>query len=219
LQFPEMAADQLEEGMKKWGLVGAAIGGSVEGEELGAARFDPFWAKAEQLGAMIFCHPQAAPGRPSARLQGNGMLTNVIGNPLETTIALSHLIFEGTFDRFPNLRFCGAHAGGYLPSYAGRMDRGCLVFPEQCTPGLPKKHPSEYLKQVYVDSMVFTSEGLRHLVAEVGIGHVMLGTDYPFPWTNTSVEHVLGTPGLSDQDRIAILGGNACKLLNIPTAI
>jgi aminocarboxymuconate-semialdehyde decarboxylase len=216
LQHPDLAAQQLEDARTKYNMRGAAIGGSVEGEELSAPRFDPFWAKAEALGMLIFIHPQNAPGRPTSRLQGNGLLTNVIGNPLETTIALSHLIFEGTLDRFPGLKICAAHGGGYLPSYSARSDHGCLAFPDQCRGRTLKKRPSEYLRQIYVDSLVFTSEGLRHLVAECGAGQVMMGTDYPYPWTSTAVDHVLGTPGLSDTDREGILGGTARKLLGIP---
>ena len=102
LQFPDLAAQQLEEGVKKLGLRGAAIGGSVAGAELADAKFHPFWAKAEELGAVVFIHPQATGSAAlNNRLRGNGLLGNVIGNPLETTIALSHLIFEGTLDRFP----------------------------------------------------------------------------------------------------------------------
>ena len=103
LQHPDLAAEQLEEGVKKYGLRGAAIGGSVNGEEISDPRFHPFWAKAEQLGVLVFIHPQGggAPTDLAKRLKGNGYLDNVIGNPLETTIALSHLIFEGTLDRFP----------------------------------------------------------------------------------------------------------------------
>ena len=141
------------------------------------------------------------------------MLDNVIGNPLETTIALSHLIFEGTLDRFPRLTILAAHGGGYLPSYAARSDHGCLTFPSRCTP-IAKK-PTEYLKQLYFDSLVFTPEALRHLVAETGVSQVVLGTDYPYPWTRTAVDHVLSTPELSDEDRIAILGGTAARLLGI----
>ena len=214
LQHPDLAAQQLEDA-RTLGMRGAAIGASVEGEELSSSRFDPFWAKAEALGTLIFIHPQSAPGGLSARLQGNGMLGNVIGNPLETTIALSHLIFEGTLDRFPGLRICAAHGGGYLPSYVARSDHGCLTFPEQCKGKTLKNRPSEYLKQLYFDSLVFTPEALRHLVAECGAGQIMVGTDYPYPWTSTAVDHVLGTPGLSDADRIAILGGTASTLLGI----
>jgi aminocarboxymuconate-semialdehyde decarboxylase len=214
LQHSELAAEQLEEGVKKLGLRGASLGGSVNGEELASPRFDPFWAKAEALGKPVFIHPQGVPGL-RARLSGNGVLGNVIGNPLDTTIALSHLIFDGTLDRFPNLKICAAHGGGYLPSYADRSDHGCLTFPEQCNKTLKKK-PTEYLKQLYFDSLVFSGEALRHLVAQCGVSQIVLGTDFPYPWTSTAVDHVLGTPGLSDADRRAILGGNAARLLGIP---
>jgi predicted TIM-barrel fold metal-dependent hydrolase len=215
LQHPDLAADQLEQGMKKLGLRGAAIGGNVNGEEISAPRFNPFWAKAEELGAVIFIHPQGLPvPELQKRLQGNGFLSNVIGNPLETTIALSHLIFDGTLDRFPNLKICGAHGGGYMPSYADRSDHGCLAFPANCKATLKKK-PTEYLRQLYFDSLVFSPEALRHLVAECGAGQIMIGTDYPYPWTTTAVDHVLATQGLSDADQRAILGDTASRLLRI----
>ena len=216
LQHPDLAADQLEDGVKKYGLRGAGIGGSVNGEELADPKFHPFWAKAEQLGVLVFIHPQAtgvAAELPS-RLKGNGGLENVIGNPLETTIALSHLIFEGTLDRFPGLKICAAHGGCYLPSYAARSDAGRVTFPERCSKPLKKK-PTEYLRQLYFDSLVFTPEALRHLVAETGSSQIVMGTDYPFPWTKTSVDHILGTPGLSDAERVAMLGGTAATLLGI----
>ncbi|HSF05698.1 MAG TPA: amidohydrolase family protein [Methylomirabilota bacterium] len=216
LQHPELAAEQLETGIRRYGLRGAAVGGSVNGDELADPKFHPFWAKAEQLGALVFIHPQesGAPTELASRLKGNGGLGNVIGNPLETTIALSHLIFEGTLDRFPGLKICAAHGGGYLPSYAARSDAGCVTFPERCTRALKKK-PTEYLRQLYFDSLVFTPEALRHLVAETGAGQIVMGTDYPFPWTKTSVDHILGTPGLSDAERVAMLGGTAATLLGI----
>jgi aminocarboxymuconate-semialdehyde decarboxylase len=221
LQHPDLAARQLEDAMKKYAMRGAAIGCSVEGAELSDPKFDPFWAKAQELGALLFMHPQNSAGGTgiNARVRGQGVLGNVIGNPLETTIALSHLIFEGTLDKFPNLKLCGAHGGGYLPSYADRSDHGCLVFPDQCKGMTLKKHPTEYLKQLYADSLVFTPEGLRHLVAEMGVGQIMIGTDYPFPWVDAPVDHVLKTPGLSDADKIAIVGGTACKLLGISPTV
>jgi len=216
LQHPELAAEQLEEGVKKYGLRGAGIGGNVAGDEISDPKFNPFWAKAEQLGVVVFIHPQGdgAPAQLQQRFKGNGYLGNVIGNPLETTIALSHLIFEGTLDQFPGLKICAAHGGGYLPSYAARSDAICVTFPDRCTKPLRKK-PTEYLRQLYFDSLVFTPEALRHLVAETGSGQIVMGTDYPFPWTRTSVDHILGTPGLSDDERIAMLGGTAAKLLGI----
>jgi aminocarboxymuconate-semialdehyde decarboxylase len=212
LQFPELAAEQLEEGIKKYKLRGAAIGGHVNNDELSNPKFDPFWKKAEELGCLVFMHPQGIP-EIDKRVAGKGGLNNVIGNPLETTIFLSHLIFEGTLDRFPGLKICAAHGGGYLPSYAARSDYGCNRFPETCNQ--TKKRPSEYMRQLYFDSMVFTPEGLRHLVAESGVSQIMIGTDYPFPWSTTTVDHVLNTPGLSDADKRAILGENAARLLKI----
>jgi predicted TIM-barrel fold metal-dependent hydrolase len=216
LQFPELAAKQMEEGIKRWGLRGAAIGGSVPGEELSSSKFDPFWAKAEEMQALIFMHPQNSAMGTGIwnRVQGNGVLGNVIGNPLETTIFLSHMIMEGTLDRFPNLKICAAHGGGYLPSYADRLDHGCVTFPDQCNKKLKKK-PTEYLRDIYVDSLVFSPEALRHLVSVVGADHIGLGTDYPYPWTSTPVDHVMTTAGLSDGDRAAVLGGTMSKLLRI----
>jgi aminocarboxymuconate-semialdehyde decarboxylase len=149
LQFPDLAAQQLEHGMKTLGLRGVAVGGSVAGKELADPSFHPFWAKAEALGAVVFIHPQpAATPDLGNRLRGNGLLTNVIGNPLETTIALSHLIFEGTLDQFPGLKICAAHGGGYLPSYMNRSDHGCVTFPAQCKAGVPKEHPTTYVKRM-----------------------------------------------------------------------
>ena len=217
LQFPELAAQQLEKAMKTWGFRGAGIAGGVPGEEISSPKFDPFWAKAEELQALVFMHPadSAIVTGVNSRVQGSGVLTNVIGNPLETTIFLSHMIFDGTLDRFPNLKLMAAHGGGFLPSYADRSDHGCLVFPKQCNVKL-QKHPTEYLKQIYVDTIVFTSEALRHLIAVVGVDRIGIGTDYPYPWETNPVDHVLHTPGLSDADRTAILGGTMCKLLKIP---
>src|SRR4029077_14932121 len=148
----------------------------VAGKELGDPAFDPFWAKAEALGAVVFIHPQASGTQEfTNRLKGNGMLGNVIGNPLETTIALSHLIFDGTLDRFPGLKICAAHGGGYLPSYSARSDHGCSTSPPDCTSTALKKHPSEYLRQLYFDSLVFTPEALRHLIAQCGASQIVIG--------------------------------------------
>jgi aminocarboxymuconate-semialdehyde decarboxylase len=215
LQHPDLAAEQLDEAIKRLGLRGVAIGGSVEGEELASRKFDPFWAKAEELGILIFVHPQPAPGTTqNPRLQGKGGLGNTIGNPLETTVFFSHLIFEGTLDRFPGLRICGAHGGGYLPSYSGRSDALCGRGSGADCKAL-KKRPSEYFKkELFVDTMVFHEEGLRHLVAEVGINQIMYGTDYPFDWP-VGVDFVLKSPFLNNADRIAILGGNASRMLRI----
>ena len=215
LQFPELAIQQLEHAVKKLGLRGAAVGASCAGEEFSDPKFHPFWAKCEELGILVFIHPQSTP-ELAKRFKGNGWLSNTIGNPLDTTICLSHLIFEGTLDRFPGLKFCAAHGGGFLPSYAPRSDHVCRVAPEECNPAIKlKKKPTEYLRDLYFDTLVFTPEALRHLVAECGASQLVIGTDHPIPWHLHAVDHVLNTPDLSDEDRIAILGGTAARLLKI----
>jgi aminocarboxymuconate-semialdehyde decarboxylase len=214
LQHPDLAAQQLEDGVKRLGLRGVSIGGHVEGEDVTLPKYDPFWAKASELGALVFMHPNNAQNlvKPGV-LGGRGELSNIIGNPLETTYFLSRLIFEGTLDRFPGLRVCGAHAGGYLPSYLGRTDVACDVRPgAKCA---NKRKPREYFKrELLVDTMVFSDEGLRHLVAEVGAGQIVYGTDVPFNWPVT-VDLVLNATWLSDADKAAILGGNLTRLLRI----
>ena len=216
LQFPDLAVEQLDHAVRKLGLKGAQIGSNVAGEEFSDPKFHSVWAKAEELGAVLFIHPQTQP-ELATRYKGNGWLSNVIGNPLDTTIALEHLIFEGTLDRFPGLKVLAAHGGGYFASYAARSDHGCLVAPPGgCNPAIPlQKKPTEYLRQLYFDALVFTPEALRHLVAEAGASQVMLGTDHPFVWEQHPVDHVFATTTLSDDEKIAILGGNAAKLLGI----
>ena len=133
LQDPQLAAQELETAVKKQGLRGAAIGDRVAGAEFADPKFDPVWAKAEELGAVLFIHPEGIP-ELAGRLKGNGWLGNTVGNPLGTTIALQHLIFQGTLDKFPGLKVIGAHGGGYLPSYAPRDDHACFVSPPGCDP-------------------------------------------------------------------------------------
>jgi len=217
LQFPDLAVQQLEHGVKKLGLRGAAVGGSVAGAEFADPKFHPFWAKAEELGVLIFIHPQSTPELAN-RFKGNGWLANTIGNPLDTTIALSHLIFEGTLDKFPGLKICSAHGGGFLPSYAPRSDNSLRVAPDMDTGVKLKKKPTEYLRDMYYDTLVFTPEMLRHLAAEVGYDRLVIGTDHPIPWFSWSVDHILDTPGFSDEQRRAMLGETAGKLLGIDPA-
>jgi predicted TIM-barrel fold metal-dependent hydrolase len=215
LQAPDLAVAELETAVKKQGLRGAAIGDKVGGMELSDPKLDPVWAKAEELGAALFIHPSPIP-ELGKRLAGNGWLSNAIGNPLGTTIALSHLIFEGTLDRFPGLKIIAAHGGGYLASYADRSDNSCTVAPAFCNPKIElKKKPTEYLRQLYFDSIVFTPEAMRHLIAQVGVGQIVMGSDYPYRWEGEPVNRLLAC-GLSDTDVARILGGTAAKLLGIP---
>jgi predicted TIM-barrel fold metal-dependent hydrolase len=217
LQAPDLAVQELETAVRKQGLKGAAIGGTVNGEAFANPKFHAVWAKAEELGVPLFIHPQGVP-ELNKQLAGNGWLGNAIGYPVETTIALSHLIFEGTFDRFPKLKVIAAHGGGFLPSYADRSDHACLVNPKGCNPDIKlKKQPTEYLKQIYFDSLVFTPEAIRHLVAQVGVDQIVLGSDYPFPWQLQPVYHIFNSASLSDDQKADILGRTAARLLNFET--
>jgi aminocarboxymuconate-semialdehyde decarboxylase len=216
LQHPDLAVEQMKHAIAEYDMRGFMITGSVNDEELSDPKFHPFWAAAEELGTVIFIHPRNFPAGQS-RLGGNGGLDNVIGNPLETTVALSHLIFEGTLDKYPGLKICAAHGGGYLASYIGRSDHCVQNWPAVCKP--VDKLPSEYLGQLYFDSLVYSTDNLRHLIATVGADRVVIGTDFPFNMSKReSVDHVLSVSGLSVDEQEAILGGTAARLLGIDMA-
>ena len=221
LQAPDLAVQELETAVKKQGLKGAAIGCLVNGVEFSDPKFHPVWGKAEELGVPLFVHPSVNPQSVpelGKRLSGNGWLGNTIGNPLDTTIALSHLIFEGTLDRFPGLKVIAAHGGGYLASYADRSDHACMVGPKGCNADIKlKKAPTEYLKQIYFDSLVFSPEAIRHLAAQVGAGQIVLGSDYPYPWQLNPVDHIFASTSLDDEQKADILGRTAAKLFNLGT--
>jgi len=214
LQHPDMAAAQLDEAVKKLGLRGVGIAGHAGGEVPSTPKYDPFWNKVQELGVLVFVHPGGADNIiKEGALRGRGDLGNIIGNPLETTFFLSRMILDGALDRFPSVKICGAHAGGYLPSYLGRTDVACDVRENaQCA---NKKHPREYFKQqILVDSMIFSEEGLRHLVAELGANQIVYGTDTPYNWP-AAVDLILHASFLKDAEKEAILGGNLLKLLRI----
>mgnify|MGYP003349948624 CR=1 FL=1 len=204
---------QLDYAINQLGLKGASIGGHVDGARLSDPKFYPFWAKVEQMGLVVFMHPNGAENaiRPGFWDGAKGALGNTIGNPLETTIALSHLIVEGTLDRFSGVRICAAHAGGFLPSYLGRTEAACGRN-GACT---STKKASDYFKQqILVDTMIFSDEGLRHLVAECGAGNVVYGTDLPSDWPDT-LDLVLRSQHLNNAEKEAILSGNAARLLRL----
>lgn len=214
MQFPDLAAAQVEHAVKDLGHRGASIGGHVEGESLSLPKFDPFWAKVQELGVPVFMHPGGADNvlKDKAWEGSRGDLGNIIGNPLETTVFLTRLMFDGTLDKFPNLKVVAAHAGGYLPSYMGRTEVACEV---RANAGcLNKKKPSAYFKdQIFVDAMIFSPEGVRHLVEEVGPSQVVYGTDIPLLWPD-AIDNILAAK-IPDDQKEMILGGNLMKLLKL----
>ena len=206
------AAAELERGMKKLGFKGAQILTNVAGRELSDPAFEPFWKKAEELGALIVIHPN---GFTEAKRLQRFYFNNVIGNPLETTIALHYLIFDGVLERYPNLKILAVHGGGYLGAYQGRIDHMSGAARSDGHADLPHP-PTTYLKKIYVDNVVFTPHQLAALVDFFGVDHVVMGTDYPFDMADYDpLAHLASTPGLDASAVAAIAGGNAKRLLGL----
>jgi aminocarboxymuconate-semialdehyde decarboxylase len=208
LQHPDLAADQLRAATER-GARGVEISTSVAGRELSDRSLDPFWAAAEALGSFVFIHPWGC--SLGARL-ATSYLGNVVGNPTETTVALNHLVFGGVLDRFPGLRVCGAHGGGYFPHYLARADHAYRVRPESRT---MEREPSAYLDRLYFDSLVYSAGELSRLVQAAGADHVVIGTDYPFDMGVPDPLVRLDAVGLPAAERDAIAGGTAAGLLGL----
>lgn len=213
LQDARLATRELERCVGKLGFRGLEIGTNVNGIDLADARLglDRFFAKAQELDVVLFMHPM---GFTHADRMTEHYFNNIIGNPLESTLAVSHLIFGGVLDRHPKLKFCVAHGGGYLPHYHARMDHGWKARPDART--VLKKKPSSYLKKFFFDTVTFDAGLLENLIDRVGARQVLLGSDYPFDMGDDDpVGLVNALRGLDDAERSAILGGNAARLLKI----
>ena len=211
MQDGQMAAAELERCVKDLGFRGAEIGTNIAGVEISDSRFEPFWKKAAGLGVMVFIHPHGF--TDGARLSDH-YFSNVIGNPLDTTVAVSHLIFDGVLDRHPRLKVVSAHGGGYLASYPFRMDHAHGARSD-CREQIKRK-PTAYLGKLYFDTLVWDHKALRHLVDLWGANHIVAGTDYPFDMGYYDpVGFVNGAKFLKRAEKDAILGGNAAKLLGI----
>jgi aminocarboxymuconate-semialdehyde decarboxylase len=211
LQAPELAVVELERMVKELGLRGVEICTNVAGAELSEERFRPFFAKAQELGILIFMHPN---GYSEGRRLSDHYFINIIGNPLDSTVAVSHLIFGGVLDAYPRLKICVAHGGGFLPAYAARMDHAHGARSD-CRRVIKRK-PTSYLKKLYFDTIVFAHDQLDHLARVYGSDHLLLGSDYPFDMAEADpVGFIEGASRLSAADKAAIIGGNAAKLLKI----
>jgi len=211
LQHPEMAVAELERCIKELGMRGVEILTHVEGRELSRANLDPFFAKAEELGALIFIHPDGF--THGERFQEHYFL-NLVGHPIENTLAIGHLVFDGVLDRYPGLKVCVAHGGGYAPAYAGRFDHGWAARPD-CRQHISDP-PGSYMKKLYFDSVVFEPDQLEFLIRKYGADHILLGTDYPYDMgEGDPLSLIAGVKDLSDEERAAVGGLNAARLLNI----
>ncbi|MBX2882202.1 MAG: amidohydrolase [Granulosicoccus sp.] len=210
LQDTKRAIAELERCVNTLGLPGIEIGANAGSDEVSAERLESFWARVEELNACVLLHPTSfASDRLSAHY-----LTNIVGNPLETTVAVHHLIFDGVLERYPALKILLAHGGAYAAAYAARMDHAWGARPD-CK-GSISRPPTEYLHQFYFDSVVFGTDQLATLSAKFGADRVLMGTDYPFDMGEYNpVEHIQVTAELTDDDRANICGLNAVKFFGI----
>ena len=210
-QAPELAVAELERLHRSLGLRGVEIMTHVAGEDLSAERFRKIFARCEELGLLVFMHSD---GFTEADRLAEHYFNNVIGNPLDTTVALHHLIFGGVLADCPNLKLVASHGGGYLPAYSGRIDHAASARSDCCE--RIRRMPTTYLKRVYFDALVYTHHQLDYLVEEYGADHILMGTDYPADMGEVDpIGMIEGTPGLDDFERRAILGRNAARLLNL----
>lgn len=207
LQHPKRAAAQLEQAIRRDGFRGVEISTLAAGRDIADRYFDPFWQKADELGALVFIHPW---GTTLGSRLAEHYLMNTIGQPFETTVCLSKLIFGGTLDRHPGVKILAAHGGGYLPGYVGRSDHAHAARPDArgCA-----CRPSDYLRRIWVDSVVNDAAQLRRLVEVIGADRIVLGTDYPFDMGDYDPAQLLA--GLDPDARQRILGGNAAQLLGL----
>jgi aminocarboxymuconate-semialdehyde decarboxylase len=212
LQYPERIVECLDDAVLGRGLAGVEISSFAGDVELSDARLEPFWARAAELGCVVFLHPFGC--SLDERLD-RYYLSNTVGQPVENAVALSHLIFSGVLDRHPGLKILAAHGGGYLPTAIGRSDRAWAVRPEAhgCA-----QAPSTYLSRLWFDTVVHDARALRSLVEVVGADRVVLGSDFPFDMGLDDPVADVRAADLSDDTVEAILGGNAEALLGARVA-
>jgi len=218
IQEPSRAARVLEHAVTELGFRGAYIATNVNHRYYESDEFDPFWAMAQDLDVLVFMHPENPAG---TELMGSFGLRLVCGNPADTTLSLGIVIYSGVFDRFPKLKLCTCHGGGFFPYHASRFDREFLTG-KQATrradrPNAPrcKLMPSAYLKNLYFDTLVYDVETLEFLRRKVGAEHLMLGTDFPYVLGDWQGVDKIESLSCAEIEKAAILEENAKKLLKL----
>jgi aminocarboxymuconate-semialdehyde decarboxylase len=208
MQAPKAAADELVRAMDKLKLNGAQIASNIMGKNLDDPSFEPLWAAANERAAFMMVHPNNVAGADRLKSYDLG---NLIGNPLDTTIAAACLVFGGVIERYPNIRFFMVHGGGFTPYQAGRWQHGWHVRPE------PKNHlkepPAEIIRRLYFDTILHGQPALEFLVSAFGADHVMLGSDYPYDMGTFECARQVKALSISDADKATILGGLVQKLM------
>ncbi|WP_394930900.1 amidohydrolase family protein [uncultured Ilumatobacter sp.] len=209
MQDTDAAIAELRYCVEELGFKGLEIGTHINGEEIAAPRFEPFWAEVERLGAVVVVHTSGH--NHMDRLADHNFL-NILGHAFEATLATAHLIFSGVIDRYPNLKIVVVHGGGYLPAYAGRIDHAWRAR-EDVSEGV-RLPPTDYLKKFYFDTMVFEPDQLKFLIDKYGADHILLGTDYPYDMGDDDPLDTIGRVEGLNQDQIDLIsGGNAARLL------
>ena len=209
MQAPDKAADELRRAMRKLGLHGAMIGSNIGGKNLDDPSFEPLWAAAEELDAFMMIHPGNVAGADRLR---SYYLGNLIGNPLDTTIAGACLIFGGVLERHPKLNFIMSHGGGFIPYQGGRWVHGWEVRPE---PKVHVKHsPAPFLDRFLYDTILHAQAPLEFLISSVGANRVFLGSDYPYDMGTGECVRQVRAANISEADRDIILGAHAAKILS-----
>lgn len=209
LQAPTSAAAELER-IVAAGMKGVEVATTVAGNRLHRAGLDPVWEAAEATGAFVLLHPMT----PLRGVDlGDYFMENMVGRPAETTVTLAGLMLSGVFERYPGLRLCAVHGGGFMPFQIGRLDRGFRMKPGLVAAEISRT-PLEHLRSIYVDTVVHEPQALRFLVDLMGAERILLGTDHPFEMGDDDpVATVNATPGISEEEVAAIVGGNARRLL------
>jgi len=211
LQDPGLAIEELRHARERLGLRAVEIGTCPGGRDFDDPALFPFFEACHDLDMAVFVHP-AAP------LVGQERLTKwyfplIVGNPLETAVAVSKLIYGGVLERLPALRMCFAHGGGAFPFTLGRLDHGWSVRPEG--PEAIPKRPRMYARLLYFDSLTHSATNLRFLVAEFGAERVAMGSDYPFDMGSSDPVSAVGEAGLGERARALIEGGTAARFLRL----
>jgi len=211
LQDEQASLAELDKCINDRGFKGIEISTNVNGQDLTRAGIEKVFAKCEEMGVLIFIHPI---GTSFTGRFDDHYFRNTIGHPLESALCAGHLVFDGYLEKYPGLKICIAHGGGYVPAYPGRFDHPYHLR-DDCRVNISKP-PSEYLKMLHFDTVVFTEHQLRFLIEEWGAERIVMGTDYPYDMAETDpVGHVESVKGLSDADKAQVMGTNAARLLGI----
>jgi aminocarboxymuconate-semialdehyde decarboxylase len=211
LQAPDLAVKELERVAAALRFPAVEIGASVQGRDLDDPALAPVWEAATALGVSVFVHPQA-PVLAQERVQRQN-LTQVIGFPLETALAMTRLIFGGVFERWPSIRWCFAHGGGAFASIVARLDHGWQVM-DEARSAIPRA-PSEYARRVWVDTITHSPRALALVLETFGRERVVLGSDYPFRLGTEDPVAALEPAGLDPDLRRRLLVDNALAFLGI----